>query len=42
MGRLLEMTLELGIEVQKELFRSVRFEESNVRIADNYQARCSF
>lgn len=35
MGRLLEMTFELGIEVQKEFFRSVRFGEFVVRITDN-------
>lgn len=40
MERLLEMTFVLGIEVQKELFKSVRFEELIVRITDNYYERC--
>lgn len=42
MGRLPEMTVELGIEVQKELCRSVRFGGFIVKITDNYQARCLF
>lgn len=40
MERLLELTFVLGIEVQKELFKSVRFGQLIVRITDNYHERC--
>lgn len=36
MERLLELTFVLGIEAQKELFKSVRFGELIVQITDNY------
>lgn len=40
MERLLELTFVLGIEAQKELFKSVRFGELIVQITDNYHTRC--
>lgn len=43
MGRLLEVTFELGIEEQKGLFRSLRSRESIIRITtDAHHARHSF
>lgn len=40
MERLLELTFVLGIEAQKELFKSVRFGELIVQITGNYHTRC--